>query len=233
MKNILYSLTLVIILFFTTPTTFARDTTGLFMSFQINDDDAYQKWRNITSPIFQTHQCKPFREGNIMAAKGSLQWNKAGHFSVLACQSPILAELETNGHFSRLQSIVDNLSLVEGELILSQNASPTTSAEYIIKISYFNNLNTSVRDKALMNIERQAQLTTDAWLGDAVLKPTSSLGLIRPDEFTFLYYPKAGQGKIFRGNNPAIMKKIGLFNQDHVERFIYLEGQLKNNKDLH
>ena len=233
MKNLFYPLILVITLFFVAPITLAKDTIGLFMSFQINDDETYQEWRSKTSHIFKTHQCKPFRHGKIMAAKGSLQWGTADYFSIVACQSSLLSELEIKGHINSLKSIVNNLSIVEGDLLQSPHKKLTTSVEYIIKISYFNNLNILSRNKALKDIERQASLINDAWIGDAILKPTASLGLITPDELTFLYYPKAGQGVIFRENNPVIMKEIGMFNHNHVERFTYLESQLKTIQNSH
>ena len=78
-----------------------------------------------------------------------------------------------------------------------------------------------------MALKKIKTSVSNAWLDDAVLTPKTSIGIIRPDELTFLYYPESGQGERFRKNNPGILNKIQAFNKQHVNKYSYLSGVLQ------
>ncbi len=63
-----------------------------------------------------------------------------------------------------------------------------------------------------------------AYTNEAVMSVDRALGIPRPDDVTVLYYRLATDGKKFRDQNPAIMKRIGEFNKAHVDGFVYING---------
>ena len=207
---------------------FAESITGLFISLKVNDANAYKQWRDISRETFQAHSCIPFRSGKLLGGQGTIEWGKSDHFSLLTCKSPVLADLVDRGFISKLSTITDDLNLTEGKLNILSNKIPSENAEYLVKVSYFNNLNPRARQNSLTNINSNAKKTKNAWTDDAILEPKASVGVIQADNLTFLYYPKANQGKSFRENNPKLMNEIASFNQRHVERVIYLTAQIKN-----
>jgi len=205
-----------------------EDVTGLFISLKLNDVKAYKQWRDISRSTFQAHSCVPFRSGKLVGGEGTLKWGDSDHFSLMKCQSPVLADLVDKGFISELTAITDDLNLTEGNLSVLSDKVPAEQSEYLIKVSYFNNLNPKARQKSLAKIDSSARKTKNAWVDDAILQPRASVGVIQPDNLTFLYYPKAGQGKSFRENNSELMNQIGSFNRIHVERVSYLAAQIKN-----
>ena len=207
---------------------FADGATGLFVSLKVNDAKAYKQWRDTSRSTFQAHGCVPFRSGKLVGGQGTLKWGDSDHFSLMTCKSPVLADLVDKGFISKLSTITDDLSLTEGNLTILSNEMPSVNSEYLIKVSYFNNLNPKARQNSLAKIDSRARKTRDAWIDDATLEPRASVGVIQPDNLTFLYYPEAGQGELFRNNNPELMKEIGRFNRMHVERVTYLAAQIKN-----
>jgi len=226
MKKIL--LTTVVYLLVMTPAAFANDEgVGLFITHKSGDATAYEAWYDTTLPVLDAHQCTSFRKGQLLGGNGSFQWDQANQFSIFVCQSPVLADLVGQGHYSALVGIAENISMIEGDLHRLSDSEPSNSSEYIIKISYFNNLKTAARGEALSYIGGEARTIDGAWVDDAILIPTASMGLMQPDDLTFIYYPKAGQGETFRKENSEILKKIGAFNQEHLTHFIYLSGLLK------
>ncbi|MBV1915648.1 MAG: hypothetical protein KUG72_09700 [Pseudomonadales bacterium] len=206
---------------------FAEGVTGLFISLKVNDIQAYKQWRKTTRSTFQAHNCVPYRSGKLIGGNGTLKWGDSDRFSLMTCKSPVLADLAAKGFISKLSSLTDGLNMTEGRLKLMSDKMPSKNSEYLIKVSHFNNLNASSRQRDLANIDSRARGTRNAWIDDAILEPTASVGIIRPDNLTFLYYPKVGQGKAFRENNPDLMNEIGRFNQVHVERVTYLAAQVK------
>lgn len=152
----------------------------------------------------------------------------ASRFGLMACKSSVFSNLVAGGHYKTLSNVVDNLRMVGGMLNImpgeKSNLSPTS--EYIIKVSYYNNLDVEARNADLMAIGQKGAQISNTWTNDAILTPTASMGLIRPDELTFIYYAETGQGEEFRKNNSNMMKVIGAFNRDHTVIFSYLAGQL-------
>ncbi|NOY84488.1 MAG: hypothetical protein GXO96_06660 [Nitrospirae bacterium] len=209
------------------PSAFAGQSHGLFVAYKNKDEVGYQQWRKNTMPLFQKHQCKSFRVGKIAATQGPLQWSESDHFTLLTCASPVLSSLVAGGYYKMLSGVVDNLRMAEGMLNIMLNEKNTLSptSEYIIKVSYYNNLDVEGRNAELMEIGQQSTKISKSWTNDAVLTPTASMGFFRPDELTFLYYAESGQGKKFRENNPDMIKTIGAFNQNHTLDFAYLIGQ--------
>lgn len=207
---------------------FAEVVTGLFISIKVNDVKAYKQWRDTSRSTFQTHSCVPFRSGKLVGGQGTLKWGDSDHFSLMTCKSPVLADLVDKGFVSKLSTITDELNMTEGKLNILSNKAPSENSEYLIKVSYFNNLNPKARQNSLDKIGSRARRFRNAWIDDAILQPTASVGVIQPDDLTFLYYQEAGQGDSFRDNNPELMKEIGSFNRIHVERVAYLAAQIKN-----
>ena len=210
------------------PTVLAEGVTGLFISLKADDVQAYKQWRDTTQSTFQAHSCVPFRSGKLVGGQGTLKWGDSDHFSLMKCKSPVLVDLVDKGFISKLSAITDDLNLTEGNLNILSDKVPTEESEYLIKVSYFNNLNPKARQDNLATIDASARKIENAWIDDAILAPKASVGVIQPDNLTFLYYPKAGQGKSFRENNPELMNQIGSFNRIHVERVAYLAAQIKN-----
>ena len=206
----------------------AEGLTGLFISHKNSDVDAYQQWVNTSRSTFESHNCVSFRSGTLAGGEGALKWGDSDHFSLIKCQSPVLADLIEKGFIGELSSITDNLNLIEGNLNILSDKMPSEKSEYLIKVSYFNNLNTKARQKSLAKIGLHARKAERAWIDDAILQPRASVGVIQPDDMTFLYYPESGQGKSFRENNPELMNEIGRFNRIHVERVTYLAAQIKD-----
>ena len=206
----------------------AEGITGLFISLKVNDVQAYKQWRNTSRSVFQAHSCVPYRSGKLIGGNGTLEWGDSDRFSLMTCKSPVLADLVARGFINTLSTLTNDLSMTEGSLKLLSNKMPSKNSEYLIKVSHFNNLNVSNRQSNLAKIDSRARKTRNAWIDDAILEPKASVGIIRPDNLTFLYYPEVGQGKSFRENNPELMNEIGRFNQIHVERVTYLAAQIKN-----
>ncbi len=206
----------------------AEGVTGLFISLKVNNVKAYKQWRDTSRSTFQTHSCVPFRSGKLVGGQGTLKWGASDHFSLMTCNSPVLADLVDKGFISKLSTITDDFNLTEGNLNILSDKVPTEESEYLIKVSYFNNLNPKARQNSLAKIGSSARKIKKAWIDDAILEPKASVGVIQPDNLTFLYYPEAGQGKSFRENNPELMNQIGSFNRIHVERVAYLAAQIKN-----
>lgn len=215
-------------LIFLPHTVLAEDVMGLFISLKLNDAKSYQQWHDASRPTFKAHNCVPLRSGKLAGGKGTLQWGASDYFSLMKCQTPVLSDLVDRGFINSLSAITDELNLTEGNLEILSDKRPPPNSEYLIKISYFNNLNSKARQKGLSKIESHAKKAENAWIDDAILQPRSAVGVIQPDNLTFLYYSKIGQGEQFRKSNPDLMNKIGSFNQAHLEHFIYLPAQLKN-----
>ena len=210
------------------PTVLAEGVTGLFISLKVADVQAYKQWRDTTQSTFQAHSCVPFRSGKLVGGQGTLKWGSSDHFSLMKCKSPVLVDLVERGFISQLSAITDDLNLTEGNLNIVSDKVPTEESEYLIKVSYFNNLKPKVRLDSLAKIDSSARKIKNAWVDDSILQPTSSVGVIQADNLTFLYCPKAGQGKSFRESNPKLMNEIGSFNRIHVERVTYLAGQIES-----
>jgi len=206
----------------------AEGVTGLFISLKLNDVKAYEQWQSASHATFQAHRCEPFRSGKLLGGKGTFKWGNSNQFALIKCQSPALEDLVSKGLISDLSAITDELSLTEGDLNILSNKAPSEQSEYLIKVSYFNNLNPKARLKSLAEINARAKKIKNGWVDDAILQPTASVGVIQSDNLAFLYYPKASQGNSFRENNLELMTEIGSFNKIHVERVTYLAAQVKN-----
>jgi len=209
------------------PKVLAEGVTGLFISLKVANVQAYKQWGETTQSTFQAHSCVSFRSGKLLGGQGTLEWGNSDHFSLMKCKSPVLVDLVDKGFISKLSAITDDFNLIEGSLNSLSDKVPTEESEYLIKVSYFNNLNPKSRQNGLATIDAIARKIKNGWIDDAILEPKASVGVVQPDNLTFLYYPKAGQGKSFRANNPMLMNQIGSFNQAHIERFIYLGAQIK------
>lgn len=68
--------------------------------------------------------------------------------------------------------------MAEGMLNIMLNEKNTLSptSEYIIKVSYYNNLDIEGRNAELMEIGQQSTKISKSWTNDAVLTPTASMG---------------------------------------------------------
>lgn len=227
-RNILAFTTVAVVLLFA-HSAIAGPDNALFIAYKNQNTQSYQQWHKKMNFVFKEHHCQLFRKGLLVGNQGNLQWKDVNQFVVMRCATPVLSQLVTSGHYKSLSKFVDNALMIEGiiNIISGEKQVPSGDAEYIIKISHFNNLAPKDRAEDLTAIGQSSKKISSAWTNDAILVPRAAIGIIRPDELTFLYYPQPGQGEEFRKNNPDILKKIQAFNQKHVYQFNYLFGRIQ------
>ena len=112
----------------------SESVTGLFISHKLNDDKAYKQWRSDSQSTFHAHDCEPIRSGKLLGGKGSFKWGDSDKFTLMKCQSPVLADLVDKGLVDELSAITDELNLTEGKLNILSDTLPSENAEYLIKI---------------------------------------------------------------------------------------------------
>ena len=202
---------------------YAASQKGIFITYESNSENS---WSQAEEDLLKDHKCTLQRSGmlNKGFTLGKLSWASADHFKVMACDGLVLGKLIESGEYEKLNQKVANLRIVEGKLKQVSHEQPPTSANYIIKVSNFNNIFSKTRKKQLKSINKEAQALEHGYIEDMVFHPVSAKGITPPDRVTFLYYQSEAEGEKFRQNNLDMLKRIQAFNQTHLTEFVYVLG---------
>lgn len=207
----------------------AHAETALYLSIPSVSEATLSSWDAEVSPIFTGAGCKLHRSGNIVGAQGPLAWPENDTFSLYRCNESVLDALVEAGVSEKLSVGSKQPVIAEGDFIKLEAPTPPATAQYIIKVSYFNDLDGTSRNRDLAALGASVSSEEDVWRTEGVLTPTKTVGTIRPDELTFLYYDSAEIANRFRDNHPEILEKVGIFNGAHLTSFVYLVASITKN----
>lgn len=167
--------------------------------------------------------------GKIVAQDGDVGLPKPDAFVVLACSKPVLGP--SGAGLDQLVKGAKRIALFEGGLVAAgphEAGKKLGDRQYIVKISYFNNIDPGARQRDLAEIGARVAKRQDQYNREGAIEVSNALGARRPDEVDILYYHDAKAGDRFRSGNPDIMGLIGQFNSRHVESFIYYVGMAQD-----
>jgi len=173
--------------------------------------------------------CELYREGHVMGESGDIDIAEPTHFIMLACEASLLSDQKSR---EALQATVPQgkmITILEGDLSAYANAEPVskvTGRSYIIKISHYNNEDTDQREGTLKKLSQMVKTRAHNYKTEAIIDVNRALGMATPDEAVLIYYDQAGDGEKFRAGNPDIMKVLGRFNKNHLNDYIYYDGQV-------
>ena len=146
-------------------------------------------------------------------------------FFFLACGQPVLKDSAARSVFRPLDEASGGVTLLEGELeAYGDLERPGRGRAYVIKLSYYSNLDPDRRERDLAAIAEMASAQPDSYRNEALIFPERAVGLPTPDEVTILFYDSPEQGQSFRDANGDILKAIDRFNGDHLLSFAYLSA---------
>lgn len=169
--------------------------------------------------------CRFQREGQVQGSQGKLKMKPANRFFFLACARSLLKDSAARSVFRPLEAASGGVTLLEGELeVFEDLARSGRGREYVIKLSYYSNLDPDRRERDLAAIAEMASARPDAYRNEALIFPRRAVGLPTPDEVTILSYDSPAQGQSFRDANGDLLKAIGRFNGDHLLSFAYLSA---------
>lgn len=200
---------------------------GILALYQMDDTQKYQQALQTLEQTLTQQNCQLRREGKIAGVKGKLDLNQTNRFLFLTCDSALLKNKTTRALLNPLQNTTNHLVLIEGELTLSEAMKPAPvgkNRSYILKISYYNNVNPDRRDDDFTHIGQLKSQRPNHYQSEASINVSRAIGITTPDKISIIYYPQSQQGKQFRKNNPDILQKIGDFNKAHLTQFGYLFG---------
>lgn len=206
----------------------AQAETALYLSTSASDA-MLTSWDAETSSVFSGAGCELHRSGKIGGTQGPLAWPENDTFRLYKCNESVLAALVEAGVSEKLSNGSTQPVLVEGDLMTLDPTIPTSAAEYVIKVAYYNNLSEASRDKDLASLGATASSIQGVWHTEGVLIPTKTVGTLRPDELTFLFYDNSAMAEKFRNDHPEILEMVGKFNGAHLTSFLYLGGSLTEN----
>lgn len=227
MKYLLFAATLLTTTHLTA--TGAHAQTALYLSIPSLSEAVLTNWDTQISPTLSGAGCELHRSGKIGGAQGPLAWPEHDTFRLYQCNQSVLADLIASGVSEKLSRGARQPVLAEGEFMPMDAPAPTSAAEYVIKVSYYNDLDGTSRDKSIAALGAAASLQKDVWHTEGVLIPSKTVGAIRPDELTFLFYKSSPIAERFRTDNPDIIEMVGKFNTAHLTSFIYLGGTIAEN----
>lgn len=196
--------------------------TGLFLAWPAQPAAALTHWDQAAAPLLQDAGCSLHRSGTISGSLGPLDWPQMKGFRLYRCASPVLGALSASGASALLARHGQQPVLFEGSLTLFPADAPDAEAEYIVKLSHYNNLDTEQRAADLTTLGSVISDLENVWQTEAVLTPATALGTLRPDDITFLYYSTGAEAEAFRAANPGVLEQVGQFNKAHLTAFTYL-----------
>lgn len=195
---------------------------GLLGFFQVSDGAAYSNALEGIEAATAPSGCTVRRQGELSGTRGPLSLPEVNRFLLLQCESKVLASGQ--GALEPLAQQKEFV-LLEGEArFAEEDASAVAERSYVVKLSRFNDGPPDVREKALASIGRDVAARSHAYQDEAVIEVDRAWGIPTPDDVTVLFYRSSADGKAFREQNPDIMKRIGEFNEAHVEAFAYAGG---------
>lgn len=207
----------------------AHAETALYLSIPSVSDATLTSWDADVSSVFSGAECELHRSGKIGGAQGPLAWPEHDIFRLYKCTESVLAALVEAGVSEKLSRGSAQPVLAEGNLMSMDAPAPTSAAEYVIKASYYNDLDGTARDKGIAALSAAAASEKGVWHTEGVLIPTKTVGTIRPDELTFLFYKSSDIAEKFRDDHPEIIEMVGKFNNAHLTSFIYLGASITEN----
>lgn len=207
----------------------AHAETALYLSIPSVSDATLSSWDAEISSVFSGAGCELQRSGDVNQAQGPLAWPESEMFRLYQCNESVLDALVEAGVSEKLSVGSKQPVIAEGDFIKLEAPMPPAAAQYIIKVSYFNNLDGALRNKDLAALDASVSLEQGVWHTEGVLIPTKTVGTIRPDELTFLYYDSAEIAGRFRDDHPEILEKVGMFNGAHLTSFVYLVTSVTKN----
>jgi hypothetical protein len=197
------------------------ETTAIFGLYQAGASATLE----VNSAVVDELGCDIQLTGKIVAQDGDVGLPKPDAFVVLACPKPALGP--SGAALDQLVKGAKRIALFEGGLVAvepHEAGKRLGDRQYILKISYFNNIDPSARLRNLTEIGALVAKRQDQYNREGAIEVSNALGARRPDEVDILYYDDASAGDRFRTDNPDIMGLIGQFNSRHVESFIYYVG---------
>jgi hypothetical protein len=210
-------------------TSVAQAQTALYLSIPSVSDATLSSWDAEVSSVFSSAGCEIHRSGKIGGALGPLAWPELDTFRLYQCNESVLTALVEAGVTDKLTSGSRQPVLVEGDLVTMDAPIPTVTAEYIIKVSYYSDTDGTLRDKDLVALNTKVSSKKGVWHTEGVLIPSKTVGTIRPDELTFLFYDSSDIANKFRDEHPEILEMIGQFNGAHLTSFLYLGATISEN----
>ncbi|NVK12567.1 MAG: hypothetical protein HWE35_00140 [Rhodobacteraceae bacterium] len=211
-----------------TAATPALAETGLFLAWPKQPASSVHQWEETAAASLQDAACRLHRSGTLSASLGPLDWPQMQGFRLYRCASPVLASLAASGAPAALAHHGHPPVLVEGSLTLFPADAPGAEAEYIVKLSHYNNLNAPRRTDDLAALGSAIAELENVWQTEAVLAPSTALGTLRPDDVTFLYYRTGAEAEAFRAANPGVLEQVGRFNKAHLTAFTYLGATVQS-----
>ncbi|MDC0660734.1 hypothetical protein N6L27_22235 [Leisingera sp. SS27] len=196
--------------------------TGLFLAWPAQPAAALSQWDQAAAARLQDAGCSLHRSGTISGGFGPLDWPQMDGFRLYRCDSPVLASLAASGATAALARHGHQPVLFEGRLSLFPTDAPGAEAEYIVKLSHYNNLDAARRNEDLAALGDSISDLDNVWQTEGILTPATALGTLRPDDVTFLYYRTGAEAEAFRAANPGVLEQVGLFNKAHLTAFTYL-----------
>lgn len=188
-----------------------------------------------TSPVINGHKlqglgCELRRKGMIANEQGDIDIDEPNHFAILACDSSLLQDANKRIGLEKAITNAKTIALLEGRLMdfpISTASNSLSSRNYILKISHYNNKNTNKREQDLTQLNQLVHSRPNRYKTEAFIEVTNAMGMPTPDEVVVLYYDRVADGEHFRKNNPDIMKRVGAFNDDHINDYIYYSGKVE------
>ncbi|UWQ77826.1 hypothetical protein K3725_10885 [Leisingera sp. S132] len=205
-----------------TAATPALAETGLFLAWPAQPASPVHQWEETAAAALQDAACRLHRSGTLSASLGPLDWPQMEGFRLYRCARPVLASLAASGATAALAHHGRLPVMVEGSLTLLPADAPEAEAEYIVKLSHYNNLDVPRRTDDLTALGSAIAELENVWQTEAVLTPEKAVGTLRPDDITFLYYGTDAEAEAFRTGNPGVLEQVGRFNKAHLTAFTYL-----------
>jgi len=201
---------------------------GIVGLFQVDNDIAFSQALLDLQNSSGDMKCDVIRHGGIMQENGDLDIEKPNRFVVMSCETEMLDNNDGRDFFTAIRSASDDSYLIEGDMQNFAEDNSTASIQsraYILKVSHYNNVSPGRRDQDLEAIRKNTLSIPERYRREVFIQPHRAIGMSTPDEVAVLFYEDPAQGKHFRDNNPAILKQVGDFNDNHLEDYIYYFAQ--------
>ncbi|MEP3244514.1 MAG: hypothetical protein ABJN40_15360 [Sneathiella sp.] len=198
-------------------------TTGILSLYKITDKGSLATAEAKLANRLRMQGCSIQLAGTILAEDGNIDLFTPDRFLYLECQSAVLGSKNRQTVFEPLIQLSSDTAFFEGALLpVKQTVSADTGQRsYILKISHYNNLDPAQRDRDLTAIGESLEGRADIYTNQADISVSEAYGARTPDEAVIIYYDSPEAGERFRAANKPILKKIGAFNKNHLEDYVY------------
>lgn len=204
-------------------------TTTAAIAGQVGVVGLYENGTTINETAITALGCSVKREGIIVAAQGKLspRLPQPNQFVVLDCDRPVLATANQRNSVSELFADGKMIAVFEGALTefeTADDAAGISQRQYILKLGYYNNVDSDGREADLAALDVKASKLEGHWTNESYLGVHSAIGIPTPDEVVVIHYENGEIAERFRDLNSDILQDVGAFNDAHLTSFTYLVG---------